>query len=156
MTTPRTMDTEVEGVLRSAVGALFLTMADVEPCFVEARRSDVFCMSSDVAGLMYLAGAEPGLVACGVSEGLGRTIIGRMTGLPQEEIRERDLLDGLAEVVNIIAGYMKTQCPEMGISLTPPIAVAGKGCALAWKTYRPVMALDFDVEGEKFSIVAVL
>jgi len=156
MTTPASMVTEMEDVLRSAVGALFMTMAGMEPCFKDIRRSDEFSITADVAGLMYLSGAEPGLVACGVSEELGRCIIGRMTGLPAEEIRDRDLLDGLAEVVNIIAGHMKTRCPEMGISLTPPIALSGKGCALTWKTYRPVMTLVFDVEGEEFTVVAGL
>jgi CheY-specific phosphatase CheX len=150
------MVTEMEDVLRSAVGALFMTMAGVEPCFKELRRSDEFCMSADVAGVMYLAGAEPGLVACGVSEELGRCIIGRMTGLPRDEISGKDLLDGLAEVVNIIAGHMKTQCPQMEISLTPPIALSGKECVLAWKTHRPVMSLEFEVEGEKFTVVAGL
>jgi len=150
------MVAEMEDVLRSAVGVLFMTMAGTEPCFRETRSSDEFSLKADVAGVMYLAGAEPGLVACGVSEWLGRRIIGRMTGLAEDDISVKDLLDGLAEVVNIVAGHMKTQCPQMGISLTPPIALSGKDCVLAWKTHRPVMSLEFEVEGERFTVVAGL
>ncbi len=125
MTSPREMAAGMEEVLRGAVGALFMTMAGIEPCFREARLQDNFFITADVAGIMYLTGEEPGLIACGVSSQLGRSIIGKMTGLPEDELHDRDMLDGLAEVVNIIAGHIKTRWPETGIRLTPTLALSG-------------------------------
>ena len=156
MTGPTGIAGITEEVVRSAVDALFMTMAGTEPRFIEVRLLDEFFLAADVTGIMYLAGDSPGLIACGVSAELGRSIIGKMTGQPEEGLGERDVLDGLAEVVNIIAGHIKTRCPEMGISLTPPLALSGTGCALTWKTNRRVTSLHFDVNGERFNVVAAL
>ena len=156
MTLPRGMVEDMEGVLRGAVEALFMTMAGVEPRYVEMRTRDGFVVNADVAGVMILEGENPGLIACGTSSRLGRELIAKMTGLNEDGLGTEEMLDGLSEMVNMIAGHIKTRCPELGISLTPPLAVAGTDCALTWKTDRPVLELDFEVDGERFCVVAGL
>jgi len=146
----------IEEVLRAAVSSLFVTMAGTEPLCKRAEESDEFSLAADVAGVMCLAGTQPAVVACGGSEDLARNIVGRMTGVAEEELSGTDIADGLGEVVNIICGFIKTQCPEMEVALTPPLAVSGKGCSLIWKAHRPVVKLDFDVDGNKLTVVAGL
>jgi len=146
----------IEEVLRAAVSSLFVTMAGTEPLCKRAGESDEFSLAADVAGVMYLTGAQPAMVACGGCEDLARNIVGRMTGVAENELSGTDISDGLGEVVNILCGFIKTQCPEMEITLTPPLAVSGKECSIIWKSHRPVMVLDFDVDGKELTVVAGL
>ncbi len=144
----------IEEILSFAVNSLFVTMAGTEPLYKRAEESDEFTLSVDVAGVMYLTGTRSALVACGGSEDLARNIVGRMTGVAQEELSSADIADGLGEVVNIICGFIKTQCPDMGIALTPPLSVSGKECSIIWKVHSPVVKLEFDVDGNILTVVA--
>ncbi len=149
-------DNIIEDVLKGAVSSLFTTMVGTECDYKRTRDSAEFFLTVDVAGIMHLTGAQSGMVACGASEDLARDIIGRMTGVAENELTEIEISDGLAEMVNILCGFIKTQCPEMEISLTPPLSVAGKECSIRCKVHRPVTIVDFDVDGKEFTVMAGL
>jgi len=149
-------DNIIEDVLKGAVSSLFMTMVGTEPIYKNTRDSAEFSLTVDVAGIMHLTGAQPGMVACGASEDLARDIIGKMTGVDKNELTEREISDGLAEMVNILCGFIKTQCTAMDITLTPPVSVSGRECSIRCKVHRPVTILDFEVDGKEFSVVAGL
>ncbi|MCP3677258.1 MAG: chemotaxis protein CheX [Deltaproteobacteria bacterium] len=144
-----------EGI-RSAVTSLFMMMIGSEPTFKGVREAAGFSLTEDVAGVMYLPGERTGMVACGVPEQLARSIVGKMTGIEKDELGEADISDGLAEVVNMLSGSIKTQCPELGFTLTPPISLFGTECCVTWKVDHPSIILDYDVEGSDFTVVACL
>ncbi|MCK5237312.1 MAG: chemotaxis protein CheX [Deltaproteobacteria bacterium] len=144
-----------EGI-RNAVSSLFMMMIGSEPTFKGVKELAGFSLSGDVAGLMYLPAERSGIIACAVPETLARTIVSRMTGLNEEELGSDDISDGIAEAVNMIAGSFKTQHPELGITLTPPISLVGTECCLSWKVDHPSIVLDYDIEGSTLTVAASL
>lgn len=144
-----------EGI-RNAVSSIFMMMIGSEPTFKGVKEIVGFSLTGDVAGLMYLPCERSGLIACVVSEKLARTLISRMTGADEGELVSDDISDGIGEMVNMLAGSFKTQHPESGITLTPPIALIGSGCSLTWKVDHPSIVLEYEVEGCPFTVAVSL
>jgi len=142
--------------LQNAVSSIFVMMIGSEPVFKGTKEINSFSLSGDVAGVMYLPCERSGLIGCAFPEKLARTIISRMTGDNEGELANDDISDGIAEMVNMIAGSFKTQYPESGITLTPPISLIGQGCSLTWKVDHPSIVVEYEVEGGAFTVAASL
>ncbi len=142
--------------LQGAVSSLFNTMIGLEPLYKEGTEADTFSLSADVAGIMYIQADPPGMVACGAPTVLARSIIGKMTGIAEAELEEGDISDGLAEMVNMLCGHIKTQLPELCINLTPPLSLIGRESKVCWKTAHPSIVLRFDISGSELTVAAAL
>ncbi len=142
--------------LQKALTSFFDTMIGTEATYKEGGESQAFTLTADVAGIMYLKGDTLGMVACGVSNELARTIISKMTGIEEAELSNDIISDGLAEIVNILCGFIKTQYPQLAINLTPPLSLIGGQTTLYWKLAHPSITMDFDIEGSLLTIAASL
>jgi len=138
--------------LKNTVFEVMGTMALAEVTATDIGESEEFLVSGPAAGLMLLAGERPGMVAVSMSESLVRGVVAGITGAAPESLSRQDLLDGIAEIVNMLCGGMKTKVADAGIQLSPPLAVLGNDCTLAWKTDRPTGVLTFEMSGESFTV----
>ena len=156
MSTEENKKDMIQEGLRNAVSSIFTMMIGGEPVFKGAKEIDGFSLTGDVAGLMYLPCERSGLIACVVSEKLARTLVARMTGTDEGDLVSDDIADGIGEMVNMLAGSFKTQHPESGITLTPPLSLIGPGCSLTWKVDHPSTILEYEVEGCPFTVAVSL
>ncbi|MBM7866073.1 chemotaxis protein CheX [Heliobacterium gestii] len=62
----------------------------------------------DFTGAMMIIGRRTAMVAIGLSREAATLTVSQMTGLAPEELSEEDLADGVAELINIIAGSGKS------------------------------------------------
>lgn len=81
--------------------------------------------SADVIGLIGMSGTVQATVGLRFTEHSARAIIGQMVGCQFETVDEA-VIDGVGELVNIVAGRAKVAVP--GVSISLPMVVRGDIC----------------------------
>lgn len=84
--------------------------------------------AGEISGLMVLTGEQNILITLSMSADTATTLMSYMTGSPAEELPPRELYDGVAELVNMVAGQAKTlvAAGSCRFKLTSPFTVVGK------------------------------
>lgn len=135
--------------VRIAVVEIILTMAMLESVFVGIEHKKVFFLNNEATGLVRLSGSHDGMLGVSTNQALLRVIVSSIVGVSPEELSQEDLLDGVAEIANMISGSFKARARLGGMSLSPPVAILGKEYVAAWKTSQPTQVLTFRMgEGE--------
>ncbi|GAB0056098.1 hypothetical protein SIID45300_00402 [Candidatus Magnetaquicoccaceae bacterium FCR-1] len=152
---PELMDKLLNG-LRLAVTEMMTAMAMSEVVFAGQESVNAFSISSEVVGLVRLDGKMHGMVGVSCSKELLREIVSRIVGLTPEELFMEDLLDGAAELANMVCGGMKTKAQIGDVNLSPPVAVVGQEYTAQWKTNRPTTLFTFQMEEGILKVYASL
>jgi chemotaxis protein CheX len=84
--------------------------------------------AGEISGLMVLTGKHNILVTLSMSANTATTLMSSMTGSPAAELPPKELYDGVAELVNMVAGQAKTIAASTScrFKLTSPFTVVGK------------------------------
>jgi CheY-specific phosphatase CheX len=130
------------------------TMAWSEVNFAGIEETNSFTLSNEVGGLIRLYGNVTGMVGISANKAVHNEIVSRITGLPVDDLMQEDLLDGVAELANMICGGMKTKAQIPNIALSPPVAIVGSDYTALWKTDRPTLILTFQLEEDIFQVHA--
>jgi chemotaxis protein CheX len=80
----------------------------------------------DVSGIIGLSGGAKGAISLSFEKKTAFRVVSKFIG---EEINEMndDILDGIGELANIIAGAAKKELSEFNISISLPTVITGKG-----------------------------
>ena len=132
--------------LRTTVVELMATMAMSEAVFAGEEVRTVFAFNNEAGGLVRLSGGHEGMLGVATNLTLLREVVSRIVGLDPGELTREDLLDGVAELANMICGNMKTKAQAGDIVLAPPIAIIGKEYSAEWKTNLPTTILTFQMD----------
>nr|CRH07455.1 conserved protein of unknown function [Candidatus Magnetococcus massalia] len=147
------MDNEaVLSALKATVTEVMGTMAWAEVGFAGQDHSSSLILDKEVGGLIRLQGDHEGLVGIACSKNIASELVSRIVGLPAEELTHEDLLDGVAELANMICGGMKTKAEIGNLELSPPVAIVGSEYTALWKTMEGTEILNFLLEGEMFQV----
>lgn len=144
--------------LRPAVTDMMNAMAMSEVVFAGQEMVDSFIMSNEVIGLVRLEGHLQGMVGVSCNQSLLREIVSRIVGLEPHELTKEDLLDGAAELANMVCGGMKTKASSLTgfISLSPPLSIIGQEYIAQWKTIHPTTIFTFQMDEGVLRIHACL
>ena len=105
----------------------------------------------EVSGIIGLAGETVGAVVLSFSRESAIRVVGKMEGRPYKAMTN-DVIDGVGELVNIIAGNAKKDLDEFRIDISLPGIVTGKSYQIHWPEGIPVIAIPFDSEYGHFSV----
>jgi chemotaxis protein CheX len=109
----------------------------------------------DITGLIGLSGPVRGMVALSFPNGTARAMVGRLLSLGEEEIDE-SVGDGVAELVNIIAGSAKARFSNGNgtdiISLGLPTVVHGGSEMVEGPSHSTWLDVPFASELGPFSL----
>lgn len=105
----------------------------------------------EVSGIIGLAGETVGAVVLSFSRESAIQVISKMEGRPYQALTN-DVIDGVGELVNIIAGNAKKDLSEFRIDISLPGIVTGKNYQIHWPEGIPVIAIPFDSEYGRFSV----
>ncbi|MBF0417930.1 MAG: chemotaxis protein CheX [Magnetococcales bacterium] len=152
---PELMDKLLNG-LRLAVTEMMTAMAMSEVVFAGQESVDAFSLTSEVVGLVRLDGKMHGMVGVSCSSALLREIVSRIVGLSPDELLMEDLLDGAAELANMVCGGMKTKAQIGDVNLSPPVSIVGQEYTAQWKTNRPTTLFTFQMEEGVLKVYASL
>jgi chemotaxis protein CheX len=110
----------------------------------------------DISGVMVLSGGVEGFVAITCPGPLARKIVSRMLQVEPGEETEEDIMDGIGEVMNMIAGAAKAELvgTKKVFQLNIPNVIIGGPHNLGQpRTGSPVVVITFETEGEELEVL---
>lgn len=106
---------------------------------------------SDVSALIGLAGETTGSVVLSFSHDTALKVISNMAG-KEYQFLGSEVLDGVGELVNIIAGNAKKDLDEFRISISLPGVITGNSYRINWPKGVPVITIPFTSEIGDFTV----
>jgi chemotaxis protein CheX len=105
----------------------------------------------EVSGIIGLAGDTAGAVVLSFSRETAMNIVSVFSKKSYTAL-SNEVLDGVGELVNIIAGNAKQDLADFRITISLPGVVVGNGARIHWPEGVPVIAIPFDSELGSFSV----
>jgi chemotaxis protein CheX len=105
----------------------------------------------EVSGIIGLAGDTAGAVVLSFSRQTAMNVVSVFSKKTYTALTN-EVLDGVGELVNIIAGNAKQDLTDFRISISLPGVVVGSGTHIHWPDGVPVIAIPFDSELGSFSV----
>lgn len=114
--------------ISTAVKDVVRIMAGLELNEIRAVSENTEALVEEITGLLIMTGDMNVLLSLGLSRNSAIAFTVYMTGAANSQLKDSDLNDCVAELVNMIAGQLKTQLANLGqhYKNLPPIVVAGK------------------------------
>lgn len=124
-----------------AIYDVFTTMVGQEPCEIKTEQAE----RGEITGMMSLLGEKNALLCLNLSKENTAVIVSCMTGILVEELQAEDLYDGIAELVNMVAGRAKALLASTGYHyrLMQPLTVVGENHFIVYKRKTPQLTLHF-------------
>lgn len=99
----------------------------------------------EITGAMLLPGLNNAMLTISLSHKAAEVLIAYMTGIFPDQLEEEDLYDGAAEIVNQVAGRIKSELAETDYHfvLTPPFTIIGRGHRVIHKSRIESICLDY-------------
>ncbi|MBF0418543.1 MAG: chemotaxis protein CheX [Magnetococcales bacterium] len=146
----------VFAALQVAVVDVLSRMAMTEALFVHREKMNRFYLDMEAGAMIRLTGDWEGMIGISGSLELVRSIVSRIVGLPAEQLNTADLMDGIAELANMVGGGTKSNAGMANVKVHPPMAVIGKEVMAEWKTDRSTEKFIFEVEESTLLVLANL
>ena len=105
----------------------------------------------EVSAIIGLAGDTRGAVVLSFSRETAIKIVSKMEG-KEYRLLGNEVLDGVGELVNIIAGNAKQDLLGFRIEISLPGVITGKSYKIRWPEGIPVVAIPFTTEVGPFSV----
>lgn len=105
----------------------------------------------DVSALIGLAGETSGAVVLSFEEGTALKVVSRLEGRNRQFL-DAQVLDGVGELVNIIAGNAKKDLEEFRIQISLPGVITGSNHRIKWPSGVPVICIPFESELGSFTV----
>ena len=104
-----------------------------------------------VSGIIGLAGDTRGAVVLSFSRETAIRIVSKMAGQEYKAL-SNEVLDGVGELINIIAGNAKQDLLDFRIEISLPGVITGNSYKIRWPEGIPVVAIPFTTELGPFSV----
>lgn len=105
----------------------------------------------EVSGIIGLAGETVGAVVLSFSRETAIEVIARMENKKYQALTN-EVIDGVGELVNVIAGNAKRDLTDFRIDISLPGIVTGRSYMIHWPEGIPVIAIPFESEIGHFSV----
>jgi len=121
--------------LAQAVFDVFETMVGITTCQVHTDSDNSRQWRGDITGVMMIEGGRKAMLYLTISKKNAGMIMSYMTGNDPLELREDELHDGVAELVNMIAGRAKALLAGTSdhYTITPPFTIVGLNHHIVYK-----------------------
>jgi chemotaxis protein CheX len=105
----------------------------------------------EVSGLIGLAGETAGAVVLSFSRETAINIVSRFAGKNYTALTN-EVIDGVGELINIIAGNAKQGLLKFRIEISLPGVIVGESYKIHWPENIPVISIPFASELGDFSV----
>lgn len=124
-----------------AVSDVMITMTGFEMEEDMDFQGELCCGGEDdpqpceITGAMILMGQNSGMASITMTRQTASILVSYMTGVPYYELEDADLYDGIAELMNLIAGRAKAALrdSEYYYEITPPFTIVGENHQIVHK-----------------------
>ena len=127
-----------------ATQTVFKTMLGISADMGKPILKTINSASGDVTGVMGLVGDKKGTVAISLRERGAKFVYKTLVGEECESIN-KDVVDAIGEITNIISGQARKEFEKNGINLSAamPMVIVGKDVELNFITKIPIISLPF-------------
>jgi len=121
--------------MAQAVFDVFEMMVGIETCQVANDSVDCQLGKGDITGVMMIQGVKQAMLYLTLTHQHARLIVSYMTGHSSEDLVDEEIYDGVAEIVNMIAGRAKALLAGTGdyYTITPPFTIVGMNHFIVYK-----------------------
>lgn len=105
----------------------------------------------EVSGIIGLAGETVGAVVLSFSRETAIAMISKLEGKPYKALG-KEVIDGVGELINIIAGNAKQDLLEFRIEISLPGVITGNTYRIHWPEGIPVVCIPFTSELGDFTV----
>jgi len=105
----------------------------------------------EVSGIIGLAGETRGAVVLSFSRETAIRMVSKLEGKEYLALGS-EVLDGVGELINIIAGNAKQDLLQFRIEISLPGVITGKSYKIRWPDGIPVVTIPFKTELGDFSV----
>ncbi len=109
----------------------------------------------EVSGIIGLAGETVGAIVISFSRESAIQAVSKMEKSPYRAL-SKDVIDGVGEMVNIIAGNAKKDLMDFRIEISLPGVITGTEYGIHWPEGVPIVVVPFDSEIGKFAVYVSL
>lgn len=129
-------------------------MAGIKAKFKDVYFADDFRGFGDISGIIGLSGEAEGTLIITFYWQLARKIISRLMGADEGNINAELIHDGVAELINMIAGTTKKQFvgKPYHFNISLPSVVIGSGHQIGHRAHSSIAVLIFDAEAHAFAV----
>ncbi len=120
----------------------FSTMMHIEVHPGEPFLKRVPYPTCDISGVIGLSGDAQGSVALSFPHTVAMNLVRTMLDSP-DDLSEAELIDGIGEIANIIAGNAKKHLTGFRLSISLPNVIIGKKHVLAGISGAPTIVVPF-------------
>jgi len=106
---------------------------------------------SEVSGIIGLAGETVGAVVLSFSRDTAIKMISKLAGTKYTALG-KEVIDGVGELINIIAGNAKQGLLDFRIEISLPGVITGTTYRIHWPEGIPVVAIPFESDIGPFSV----
>jgi len=146
--------TNLDEIIVDSVHEVFDTLIFILPEEQATQESDQSEFSGEVIASIQIAGDINGIVALVCSQSIAAQLTRNMLGDDEPTEDKSEIADCAGEIVNMIAGNIKTRCIEPGVTFTLsiPTVVCGKEMMLSLQEEVHGLRVPFVVEGEEMYV----
>ncbi|MDA3940793.1 MAG: chemotaxis protein CheX [Spirochaetia bacterium] len=105
----------------------------------------------EVSGIIGLAGETTGSVVLSFSKDTAIKIISKFAGHPYQALGS-EVLDGVGELINIVAGNAKKDLLDFKIVISLPGVITGNDYRIHWPEQVPVISVPFITSAGDFTL----
>lgn len=105
----------------------------------------------EVSGIIGLAGETVGAVVLSFSRETAIKMVSRMEGKTYKALG-KEVIDGVGELINIIAGNAKQGLSDFRIEISLPGVITGTTYRIHWPEAIPVVSIPFDSDIGPFAV----
>lgn len=105
----------------------------------------------DISGVIGLSGEAQGSISLSFSRQNAVAYVKNMLGNPPA-LSEDEVIDGVGEIVNIIAGNAKVYLTKFNLSISLPNVIIGDNHTLAGQSGCPTIVVPFSCEAGNFTM----
>lgn len=146
------MDAEtLGGTIVESVHEVFETLIYLLPEEEPPQVTQETVLQADLVATIHISGDMSGIVAMACPWKLAEALTRNMLGSDDPFVKKSDVTDCAGEIVNMVAGNVKTRCLESGMtfSLSIPTVSYGIELSLACNDDLQGIRVPFRVEEEK-------
>jgi chemotaxis protein CheX len=107
--------------------------------------------SYDISGVIGLSGDAQGSISLSFPRQDADNFVKLMLGNPPT-LNEEEMVDGIGEIVNIIAGNAKQYLTKFDLSISLPNVIIGKKHTLSGLSGSPTIVVPFSGDNGKFAM----
>ncbi len=140
-------------VFADAARVVFQTMLNTE-LYVQDYQASTHIRGRGLAVLIALNGTNAGTLIVCMSQSAASRFVATLTGLEPAEISSSVMVDGVCELVNMIAGAAKAQLDDtdMRFEMTLPVSFLSEEVAMEVKAGMPGGVLECRWANETFQL----